>query len=144
MLEMVVVKGKVCAAEGAGKDTEAGAEAGAVNGAFTIEAVGAPSIFFPPSATPPPICATGAIPTSTLFLRSATTTPPFFNVSHRNCLDSFARWLYSPTLRNESSAVRTSGVVCGEISGREEFADMTVGVKAALNILFLNDRKDRD
>jgi hypothetical protein len=34
--------------------------------------------------------------------------------------------------------VRTSAVVCGEISGREEFADMAVGVKAALNILFLD------
>jgi hypothetical protein len=78
----------VCAAEGAGrgagKDTEAGAEAGAVNAAFTIEAV---------FTDPPPICATGAIPTPTLtlFLLSATTTPPFFNVSHRNCLVSFAR-----------------------------------------------------
>jgi hypothetical protein len=34
--------------------------------------------------------------------------------------------------------VRTSAVVCGEISEREEFADMAVGVKAALNILFLD------
>lgn len=91
------------------------------------------------------IGATGAEPA--LFLRSAPAVAPdlsyFFSVSFRFCLDSFARALYSPTLRSESRAVSTSAVVCSEISGRVSFALMASGENEALNILFLNGRKGR-
>lgn len=137
MLEFVEYDGIVCTAEGAGK------------GAVIMGAVGAtaagcltPSIATAGAAF---IGATGAGPA--LFLRSAPAVAPdlsyFFSVSLRNCLDSFARALYSPTLRSESSAVSTSAVVCSEISGRASFALMASDANAALNILFLDSGKGR-
>lgn len=135
MLEFVEY-GIVCAAEGAGK------------GAFIMGAVGAAAGCFAPFTTAVGvrvafIGATAAGPA--LFLRSAPAVAPdlsyFLSVSLRNCLDSFARALYSPTLRSESRAVSTSAVVCSEISGRVSFALMASGANAALNILFLDKGK---